>query len=484
MEPKYYDLYQKISDSSGICSDSRLIKEGECFFTLSGLSHKGSKFIEQALAQGAKYIITDDLAVKLSPNIFYVESVQKALAFCLKFFYPHLPKHKVIVTGTNGKSSIVDYCRQIMSLLGVGSASIGTMGVMANIELDKGITDLAKLTSNDLVANYKILSSLKRAGVEFVALEGSSIGACQGRLEGLKFDAAAFSTFSQDHLDYHNGLSEYMLAKLKIFAENLESGKSGALVCITQDVISQIESLGLKMPIDQYITIGNGANAAHNVRILEHKADLSGQYIEFLHNQKTYNFHTHIVGKFQGTNLLLAIFLCSHFGFSIEQILSVIPNLIAVKGRLQKIAYGDKHIFIDYAHNPDALKRILTEARELQNNARIITIFGCGGDRDKEKRPMMGQIAADLSDYIIITDDNPRSEDPVSICSQIVAGINHSNYKVIHNRKNAICMGLNMLNNYDMILILGKGHEEYQTYKNMNYKFSDEEVVKQNIIIL
>lgn len=476
---KYHDLFSLVKNTKGLCSDSRLIQAGECFFALNGLTYKGSKFISDAIKQGACYAVSDDPDFLDQPKVLYVENVKEALKFCCQKFYTNLPKYRVAVTGTNGKSSIVSYCRQIMNLLGVPAASVGTLGVFVGDDEFKELALLAGLTSNDLISNYKILSRLKEVGVEFAALEASSIGLEQGRLAGIEFQATAFSSFSQDHLDYHSDLTQYMRAKLVLFMENIS--KYGSCY-ITQQVCQAIADLGLYMPKADCHIIGEQKQAS--IKIIKHIADLLKQSIQFNYLGCDYSFDTEIVGKFQGYNLLLAIFLCSSCGFSLEKILPVIPQVGQVKGRLQKISYNSKAVFIDYAHNPDALKTILQELRALKPQAKIITIFGCGGNRDNKKRPMMGSIACDFSDYVIITDDNPRKEQPENIIKEIIAGITKNNYQIIHNRAHAIQTGLNMLNNYDILLIAGKGHEEYQLYSDRKIKFSDEDIVKQKIVTL
>ena len=476
---KYHDLFSLVKNTKGLCSDSRLIQPGECFFALNGLTHKGSKFISDAIKQGACYAVSDDPEFADQPKVLYVENVKEALEFCCQRFYNNLPKYRVAVTGTNGKSSIVSYCCQIMNLLGVPAASIGTLGVYVGNNEFKELALMAGLTSNDLISNYKILSRLKEVGVEFAALEASSIGLEQGRLAGIEFQATAFSSFSQDHLDYHSDLTKYMRAKLVLFSKNISKD---AACYMTQQACQAILDLGLCLPKEVCHIIGDKKHSS--IKITKHLADLDKQSIKFNYLGCDYSFNTEIVGKFQGYNLLLAIFLCSGCGFSLEKILPLIPKLVQVKGRLQKIDYNSKSVFIDYAHNPDALKTILQELKALKPQAKIITVFGCGGNRDNKKRPMMGSIACDFSDYVIVTDDNPRKEQPENIVKEIVAGITKNNYQIIHNRAHAIHTGLNMLNNYDILLIAGKGHEEYQLYSDRKIKFSDEDIVKQKIVTL
>jgi UDP-N-acetylmuramoyl-L-alanyl-D-glutamate--2,6-diaminopimelate ligase len=309
-------------------------------------------------------------------------------------------------------------------------------------------------------------------------MEASSIGIAQKRFNKIEFEAAAFSTFTQDHLDYHESMENYMHAKLELFKENMaQNAKFFVSDSVYQSIVQMLGSNYL----DQNYSIIGSADFC-DVQIKSHKFDLSGQTVDFLFQDKNYHFTTSIVGGFQAYNMLFAIMLVQHLGFDINDILKVVGKVICVKGRLEKIAHPFKHIFVDYAHNPDALESVLLELGKLKpSKSKIITVFGCGGDRDKGKRSIMGSIASRLSDFVIITDDNPRSEDPEQIRMQICSGIAKNNYKIIENRKNAIINALNLMNNYDILLIAGKGHEEYQIYNDKIIHFSDAEVVNQNI---
>jgi UDP-N-acetylmuramoyl-L-alanyl-D-glutamate--2,6-diaminopimelate ligase len=463
-----------LSNISGLSTNSKTTKQGECFFAIKGSRSDGNIFIDEAIANGANLAITSD--TYLGPNndkIIQVDDVNETLAFCAQQFYTNLPEYKLAITGTNGKTSTADYCRQIFALLGYNSASIGTIGVISNVKLAPEIYNLATLTSNDLISNYKILTELKSNGVDHVALEVSSIGMDQQRFNKCYFHAAAFVSFASDHLDYHKNLEEYLDAKLKLFEQNLNNN---APVFISQDVEKQILKYNRKL--SNYEVIGSTPSC--DLYIHELKSDLYGQKVVFIYKNHHYSFYTNIIGRFQAENLLFAIMLSHRCGLDLNQIIDIIPKIKAVKGRLEKVPdiNKDRCIFIDYAHNPDALEQIILELRKLKPaKSKIYTVFGCGGDRDKLKRPIMGAIAAKLSDYVIITDDNPRSENPQQIRDEIIGGIKSNNYIEIANREEAIKYSLSILEDYDIMLIAGKGHEEYQIHGNIKTFFSDAKIV-------
>jgi UDP-N-acetylmuramoyl-L-alanyl-D-glutamate--2,6-diaminopimelate ligase len=469
---EYSKLAQKVCAAPGISIDSRQVKPRWCFFALPGVSQNGDRFIAQAIANGAQFAVTDNISYSGHENIIIVDNALAALTYCLQRFYPNLPEHKIAITGTNGKTSTAHFCQQIIALLGEKSASIGTIGLLGLQDDSSHIAELAKLTSNDIVSNYQMLSSLKAKGINYVSLEASSIGLDQNRFAGITFSAAAFTNFTQDHLDYHHNMPSYLAAKLKLFNNHMAANSS---IFLSQQV-----ALALKGELATGKIIGSDPSC--HVIIKSHTANLQSQEIVFSYNNKTYLLQTNLVGSFLGINMLFAVMICHNLGFSLEAILQVSTKLKAAAGRMQKADHPTKYIFIDYAHNPDALERVLLELNTLKApNAKIITVFGCGGDRDNSKRPLMGQIASRLSHFVLVTDDNPRGEDPGKIRAEIVSKISNPNYKVIANRQKAIENGLSMLDNYDIMLIAGKGHENYQIYNNNKQFFSDLEIVNQNI---
>jgi UDP-N-acetylmuramoyl-L-alanyl-D-glutamate--2,6-diaminopimelate ligase len=476
MEYKYRNLLKAVLQTLGICTDSRMIQPGECFFAIKGEKIDSSIFIDEVLRKGAKFVVTENNQIQDNGKIFYVDNILEALAICAKQFYPHLPKYRLAITGTNGKTSTADYCRQIFNLLNQNAASIGTIGIISNVEIQQNIYDLAKLTSNDLISNYKILSSLKTNDIDYVALEASSIGIEQKRFNKMEFTAAAFTSFGSDHLDYHISLENYLQSKLKLFQENLSKT---APVFLSKEVERQIIELDGRIGLNNYQVIGYESSC--DLYINSHETNLDTQKVSFIYKKQPYSFDTEIIGRFQIYNLIFSILLTHSCGFSLEEIVATIPKIKPVKGRLQKIEDPQKrkHIFVDYAHNPDALQKILLELQNIKySNAKIFSVFGCGGDRDKLKRPVMGKIASELSDYVIITDDNPRTEKPEQIRKEIISGIDKNNYIEIADREKSIYHALKIMNDYDILLIAGKGHEEYQLYDKQEIFFSDADTVK------
>ncbi|AVP87526.1 UDP-N-acetylmuramoylalanyl-D-glutamate--2, 6-diaminopimelate ligase [Candidatus Phycorickettsia trachydisci] len=476
MPYKKYD-YILSQNPSGICIDSRIVSEGEVFFVPSYKKYDPVNYINQALDKGAKLVVTDHPGFQNKEKVIYVENVTRALWYCADKFYSNLPRHKIAITGTNGKTSTTDYVRQIFILLGQKAGSIGTLGAISNVNLDNSILNLAFLTSNDLITNYKILSQLKEREADYACLEGSSLGIHQGRLGQIKFDCAAFTSFSQDHLDYHHTLSNYFQAKLDLFRNNLTPTHH---IFISEQVCNIADEMNFDLPF-KFEIIGESAFCDARIDFKYH--DVNGQLIQFVYHNHEYAFETDITTKVQGYNLVFAALLVHKCGFSLKEIMKVIPHVKPVAGRMQKIPdpKNFRHIFVDFAHDPYSLQNILLELQKLKNSdsARIFCIFGCGGDRDKLKRPIMGKVASELADQVIVTDDNPRSENPQLIRSDIIHGITKGNYIEIADRKIAIKETLKIMNINDILLVTGKGHEDYQIYGNHKMPFSDVEIIEQ-----
>ena len=469
----YKKLYKTIAAAKGLSCNSKTIKSQECFFALKGLQVDASCFIHEAISKGAKYAITQNLQIPNYDNkVLYVQNTQEALTYCAQRFYSDLPKYKIAITGTNGKTSIADYCRQIFELCNFYAASIGTIGICSKSDVPDALKGLANLTSNELIANYQILSGLKSLGLNRVAMEVSSIGLDQNRFDGIEFCAAGFVGFSLDHLDYHKSYENYLKAKLKLFNNNFIANDKA--VFIAADVMEQINKLGLPWNLKNYKLIGNTPECDVYIKSLD--SSINGQRVVFGFDNQEFSFFTPIIGRFQVQNLIFAMMLTWGCGLKLEEIVRILGQLKPPAGRLQKVLDPKKnrYIFIDYAHNPDALKKVLLELSMLKKpTAKLFTIFGCGGDRDKAKRARMGQAACQMSYQVIITDDNPRNEDPREIRQEIISGISKDNYIEISDRKMAIKYVLDKMSDYDILLVAGKGHEEYQIYKDQKYFFSD-----------
>jgi len=394
--------------------------------------------------------------------------------------YNETPKPKYIagVTGTNGKTSVVNFYQQIVSLLGFDSCSIGTLGVKSNNEKFSEIwhspwDSSTNLTTNDAITTNKILSSAKEHGIDHVSLEASSHGIVQNRLLGIKFNAIAFTNISHDHLDYHGSMEAYKEAKMSLFCDKYMS-----------DDCKIITNLDEKR-LEKYSPLILGKN--FHYKIID--KSLEGTIVEFIFKGKKYNFKTNLIGEFQINNLIISMLLAKSCGFDIEDICNILERVNPIKGRMQKFRHKNNFIFIDYAHTPDGLDVVLKELKSLKkDSAKIISVFGCGGDRDKSKRPLMGSVAAKYSDIVIVTSDNPRSEEPKSIIKDIVVGCENAiknskdNLIQIEDRETAIIKGISLLSENDILLIAGKGHEEYQIINNKKVFLSDENIVINNIM--
>ena len=457
-----------------ISLNSKDIGKNSAFFAVTGRNFNGNDFIEEAFGKGALIVFTDNKSKAKDGVIFYLENIRLAIAHGAEILYPKMPKNLVGVTGTNGKSSVVSYVHQILSMLGKNSACIGTLGVECNAKnFDPESFCYTGLTTGDPVNFRKYLDRLYKLGVSYLAFEASSHGLDQQRLGDIKVNSAAFTSFSQDHLDYHETIENYLQAKLKLFSNNLIEGGLAVINSETQyfDYIKQF--LGQKKI--SYNTVGREGD----LKIIEIMCDIECQNITFGFEGRIYRFQTNIIGSFQATNILIAAKLVHNLNIDFADIVPTLTRLKAIRGRLQRITeYNDPlHVFVDYAHTPDALEKSLTELKKLKKTeGKLYVIFGCGGDRDRTKRPLMGKIAAKIADKIIITDDNPRSENPAQIRNEILAGA--KNADIIGDRKEAIVNIINILNNDDILLIAGKGHEDYQIIGNEVKKFSDIEIAK------
>jgi UDP-N-acetylmuramoyl-L-alanyl-D-glutamate--2,6-diaminopimelate ligase len=476
LERVYKDLYKIIADVKGLTCNSKAVELGECFFALRGLQVDASHFIQEALAKGAKYVVTENLQIPNYGNkVLYVTSVKDALSYCAKRFYSELPKYKIAITGTNGKTSTAEYCREILELCSLKAASIGTIGICSKLNIPENLQSLANLTSNELLANYQILAGLRHLAVDYISMEVSSIGLDQNRFAGIEFSTAGFVSFSSDHLDYHKSLKDYLRTKLML----LKNCPSDYNFFISKDVVQQIYQLNMQDYLRGYKLIGQSSDSDVYIKLID--STLDGQQIAFTYNDENFSFFTPIIGKFQAYNLIFAIFLTHSCGLELGQIIQIIGQVNSVKGRMQKVHDPEKnrYIFVDYAHNPDALKKVLLELNILKKpNAKIFTVFGCGGDRDKFKRAIMGLYACQMSYQVVVTDDNPRNENPEEIRREIINGIDKDNYIEIPDRKEAIKYVLNKMRDYDILLVAGKGHEEYQIYKDQRSFFSDFETIK------
>lgn len=436
------------------------IKHGGLFFAVRGGQKDGADFVPQAVQNGAVAIIAER-PVQTTVPVIVVPDVGHTMVKMVERFYPSEALKKVAVTGTNGKTSTVYYVAQIMNALGVPAASMGTIGVNSPLLKKAG-----SMTTPDTCVMHENLNALQAAGVQAVAMEASSHGLDQGRLDGVMLMAGAFTNLTQDHLDYHKTMQAYLSAKIKLFDKITVGGYAVLNADIPEFNILKETALSKGLQVISYGKQGN------ELRILEQKPLAIGQRVSVYAFGKTYDMDLNIVGDFQLMNILCAIGLCVGLGVNAEDIMQVVPLLKAPEGRLERVATlkNNASIYVDYAHTPDALERVLKTMR-LHTQGRLVCVFGCGGNRDAGKRPLMGEIANRLADVVYITDDNPRFENPADIRTQITSacpkGIE------IGNRHMAILTAVSSLQENDVLIIAGKGHETGQLINGCSYVFDD-----------
>lgn len=445
-----------------LTEDSRKVSAGTLFAAFKGATSDGYDFIPKAIAQGASAILTER-AFQADIPVIVVENPRAAFGEIAAKFYAPLPENIVAVTGTNGKTSTVHFVRQLWYLMGLKSASLGTIGVIENEQ----ITHDGAMTTPDTVTLYKTLHELKQRGINHVAMEASSHGLHQSRLAGLELVAGAFTNLTRDHLDYHGTMEAYFEAKALIFNQvknaavvNADIAEFPKLKAITKHL--QLIDFGKNAEIlkVKHITPTHSGLTIH----------LNGEALELP-----------LLGLFQAENLLCAIGLLMGCGVDFNAIKLLLSKLTPVTGRMEKV--GEKNgapVIVDYAHTPDALEKLLHAARPHAKN-KIILLFGCGGDRDKGKRPIMGKIAATLADEIIVTDDNPRTEDAATIRREVLAGC--PNAMEIPDRAIAIQTAIQKAGAGDIVVLAGKGHESYQIIGATKHHFSDKETA-QNVLAI
>ena len=464
LEDARYDPRFAGLELKGISADSRKVKPGDAFVAVPGTKADGLAFVPQALAAGAAAIIAEKPAA-VPVAFVQVGNARRALALAAAAFFPRQPATIAAVTGTSGKTSVAAFTRQIWSALGQQAASIGTIGVVSPRGEIYG-----SLTTPDPVELHRTLDRLAGEGVTHLALEASSHGLDQHRLDGVRVTAGAFTNLSRDHLDYHPTIEAYLAAKLRLFEDLIVPGGTavvGVDDCYAGQVIAVARKRGLKI-----MTVGAQGD---DIKLLRRAIDGFAQVIEIAHGGRAYKIKLPLVGAFQVENAAVAAGLCIATGSEPARVFAALEKLQGAKGRLELA--GEKNgapIFIDYAHKPDALKKAL-EALRPYARGRLIVVFGAGGDRDPGKRPIMGRIAAENADRVIVTDDNPRSERPAAIRAAILAEAKGA--AEIADRAQAIRAGIADLQAGDVLLIAGKGHETGQIVGDRVLPFSDHEAV-------
>jgi len=457
---------------TSITSDSRQVKPGSLFAALKGAQSDGTKFISQAKQSGAVAVLCGKDTVVAEDGIVVVKAPdpRRALAHMAATFYRSQPRHIAAITGTDGKTSTADFFRQFWHRMGKQAASIGTLGILSGSgeELYPG-----SHTTPDPIELHRLLAELHEKKFEHVAMEASSHGLHQHRLDGVRLEAAAFTNIARDHLDYHHTEAAYFAAKSRLFSDLLPEGKT-AVLNQDDDKYPQLKAICDKRK-HEIIGFGKHGGQFQVIRIepLPH-----GQRVGLQLFDKSYLLDVPLVGAFQVMNILAALGLVVGCGGKLDKALAVIPKLQGVPGRLEQVAQlaNGATIFIDYAHTPMALANILSTLRP-HTKKKLHVVFGCGGDRDKGKRPTMGKIATTLANHVIVTDDNPRSEDPASIRKAILAAA--SGAKEVADRREAIYVALKALGAGDILVIAGKGHEKTQIVSGKKFPFDDAEVARE-----
>jgi len=456
------------ADVSGFAIDHRKVVPGSVFGAFKGAVFNGEDFIGQAVERGAIAVVAaPDAKVERVPLVADSEPRRCFAELAAKFYAP-FPDTVVAVTGTNGKTSTVEMTRQIWRMSGQRSASIGTLGVTTS---DDQVS--TGLTTPDIVTFLNNMAGLKRMGISHVAYEASSHGLDQHRAEGVPLAAAAFTNFSRDHLDYHETMDAYFEAKMRLFDEVLEPGRPA--VVWTDDPKSGAVIERAKRRGHEVLTVGRKGETIH---LLEQSPTALGQTLILEQGGKSHRLALPLIGAYQSANVLTAAGLVLAVGGNWETTLAAMQRVAPVRGRLERavISRGGVPVYIDYAHTADALEAAISALRP-HVEGRLITVFGAGGDRDQGKRPEMGAIAARMSDLVIVTDDNPRSEDPAAIRVAIMGGAPGA--REVAGRREAIAEAIRIAREGDIVLIAGKGHETGQIIGDKVLPFDDALVARE-----
>ncbi|KQZ14049.1 UDP-N-acetylmuramoylalanyl-D-glutamate--2,6-diaminopimelate ligase [Mesorhizobium sp. Root554] len=459
-----------LSDTAvtGVSSDSRQVVPGTLFFALAGTKADGMAYAADAAKRGASAIVTSTRgSTGVSVPVIEVEDARLALALTAAKFYGRQPETMVAVTGTSGKTSVAAFTRQIWEQAGYAAASIGTTGVVA-----PGRNDYGSLTTPDPIALHKLLAELADAGVSHASMEASSHGLDQRRLDGVKLKAGGFTNLGRDHMDYHPTVEAYHQAKMRLFEALLPKGAPAVIFADdpwSEPTIKAATASGLDV-----LTVGRHGNFLKLKRV-EHERHRQRAEVEFEGVLREIDLP--LAGDFQISNALVSAGLAIATGTPADRALAALEKLKGAPGRLDLVGttVGGAPVYVDYAHKPDALENVLASVRPF-TTGRVVVVFGCGGDRDTGKRPIMGEIAARLADVVIVTDDNPRSEVPEAIRAAILVAAPSA--IEIGDRRRAIHEAVAMLRAGDTLIVAGKGHEEGQTVGSQTLPFSDHEEVR------
>lgn len=454
----------------GLSADSRDIKPGYLFAALSGSTIDGSRFAANAVAQGAVAILTgkkSKITVTGTP-IIRADDPRHELALMASRFYPRQPETIVAITGTAGKTSIASFIQQIWQKAGKKSAMIGTTGVTA-----PGFDSDISLTTPDPVVLHRLMDELAGGGFSHLSMEASSHGLDQRRLDGVRLTAAAFTNLGRDHMDYHSTVDDYLAAKMRLFRDLLPAGRPAIIYAddpYSQPVIDIATKAGLKV-----LTVGRAGEFLALKRVQQERYCQTG---EIVHAGQTYRLRLPMAGEFQMANAMVAAGLAIVTGVALNETFAALEQIKGARGRLELVGKTKNNApaYVDYAHKPDALENVLLALRPY-TTGKLVLVFGCGGDRDRGKRPIMGEIARRLADKVIVTDDNPRSEDAAEVRREILAAV--PNAEEIGDREKAIHCAVAMLDEGDCLVVAGKGHELGQIIGDKTVPFSDIEILRQ-----
>jgi UDP-N-acetylmuramoyl-L-alanyl-D-glutamate--2,6-diaminopimelate ligase len=450
-----------------VTADSRTVKSGDVFFAMPGSKVDGTEFSGQAFAAGAAAVVGERAPAQVPPGgrFITVPNARRALALAAARLYPRQPGVIAAVTGTSGKTSVVAFTRQIWSALGRRAASIGTVGLVTP---DREV--YGSLTTPDPIALHRTLSELADEGITHLALEASSHGLDQHRLDGVRVAAGGFTNLSRDHLDYHPSVEAYLAAKRRLFSDLVGVGGSAVIDVDhppASTMVKAAQTRGLKL-----MAVGRNGDG---IRLVESAIDGFAQRLTLAHGGRTFNIRLPLVGAFQVENAIVAAGLAIATGGEAAAVFASLASLKGAKGRLDLVGESNgAPIFVDYAHKPDALEKALAALRPYVKR-RLVVVFGAGGNRDAGKRPLMGAIAARGADRVIITDDNPRNEEPARIRAAILKAAPGA--IEIGDRRDAIRSAIAALASGDVLLIAGKGHETGQIVGNQTFDFSDHDEV-------
>ncbi|WP_398468885.1 UDP-N-acetylmuramoyl-L-alanyl-D-glutamate--2,6-diaminopimelate ligase [Tardiphaga sp.] len=455
---------------AGLAVDSRAVKPGDLFFALAGAKTDGARFIARAIASGAVAVAGEHAPGDIAVPYVTSRNPRRALALAAAKFYPRQPQVIAAVTGTSGKTSVASFTREIWGRLGLASASIGTIGLVSPTR-----TIYGSLTTPDPISLHRQIDEIAGEGVTHLALEASSHGLDQYRLDGVRVSAAGFTNLSRDHMDYHPDVAHYLNAKLRLFRD-LVAADGPAVISADHDCSAEVIDAARARKL-RVMTVGRrGDGAGEGVRLVDAVVEGFEQRLTLEHRGQRHAIKLPLVGEFQIENALVAAGLVIGSGGDVAQTFAALEHLEGAKGRLERVGdHNGAPVFVDYAHKPDALAKALQALRPYAKR-KLVVVFGAGGDRDAGKRPLMGEIAAENADTVIVTDDNPRSEDPATIRAAILAAAKGATE--IGDRAEAIRAAVQGLEPGDALLIAGKGHETGQIVGNQTLPFSDHEAAQ------